>query len=183
MLELAGWVCSNLAAKGFKVVLSGGACASIYSENKYESLDLDFIRVDNSPHQAVAVAMESLGFKRHGRSFFHPDSKFSVEFPPPPLTVGSEPVREVREMDVPDWGRLSLLSPTDCVKDRLCGFYFWNDRQCLDQAVLVGFEGKINLAEIQRWSIREEMSEKFAEFKKRLRQRKAAPKVGRKRGK
>ena len=32
-------------------------------------------------------------------------------------------------------GTLLLLSPTDCVKDRLAAYFFWNDRLSLAQAL------------------------------------------------
>ena len=34
---------------------------------------------------------------------------------------------------------LKLLSPTDCVKDRLAAYYHWNDRQSLEQAILYNY--------------------------------------------
>jgi hypothetical protein len=45
---------------------------------------------------------------------------------------------------------LKVLSPTDCVKDRLCAFYFWNDLQGLEQAVLVAKSQQVDLKEIKR---------------------------------
>ena len=43
--ELAAFIASYLQSHGIEVVLSGGSCVSIYTENKYVSLDLDFIEV------------------------------------------------------------------------------------------------------------------------------------------
>jgi hypothetical protein len=65
-------------------------------------------------------------------------------------------------------GTLRMLSPTDCVKDRLAAFYHWNDRQALEQAVLVAKAQKINLSDIRRWSKKEGNSEKFRLFEQRL---------------
>ncbi|MDI6740798.1 MAG: hypothetical protein QME74_10605 [Candidatus Edwardsbacteria bacterium] len=42
-------------------------------------------------------------------------------------------------------GRLHLLSPTDCVKDRLAAYFHWNDRQSLEQAGLVADNRKIDI--------------------------------------
>ena len=63
-------------------------------------------------------------------------------------------------------GTLKLLSPTDCVKDRLAAFYHWNDRQCLQQAVWVAQERAIDWKEIERWSRKEGAEEKFTIFRK-----------------
>jgi hypothetical protein len=42
--EVAAAVCAALERAGIPVVLSGGSVVSIYSDNEYESYDLDFIR-------------------------------------------------------------------------------------------------------------------------------------------
>lgn len=95
--------------------------------------------------------MEKLGFNEHGRYFIHPETEFFVEFPKGPLSVGEEPVKQISEFDLAT-GRLRILSPTDCVKDRLCAFYFWNDMQGLEQALLVAKDQQVDLKEIKRWS-------------------------------
>lgn len=40
--ELAAFVCSHLGQQGIPVVLVGGSCVSIYSDNRYQTADLDF---------------------------------------------------------------------------------------------------------------------------------------------
>ena len=40
---LGAWVQEHLRVKGIDMVLSGGACVSIYSNGKYVSMDLDMI--------------------------------------------------------------------------------------------------------------------------------------------
>ena len=41
--ELAAFVWSHLEKNGIHCVLTGGACVSIYTSNRYMSYDLDFI--------------------------------------------------------------------------------------------------------------------------------------------
>lgn len=164
---LAQYTYQGLKARGIEVTLSGGACVSIYSENAYQSGDLDFIRQITVSFESVSTAMIELGFRREGRHFVHPESAFFVEFPAPPLTVGKESPREVKEYILESArGRIAvrMLSPTDCVKDRLCQFFHWKDRQALDQALLVAMSQKVDLAEIERWARNEGMKEKCAEF-------------------
>ena len=84
------------------------------------------------------------------RHFKHPDSEFYVEFPPGPLSLGGELPAATNEIELPT-GKLELLSPTDCVKDRLAAYYHWKDRQGLEQAALVAEEKDIDLDEIERW--------------------------------
>jgi len=97
-------------------------------------------------------------------------TKPSVDFHSPPLSVGQEPVREILDMRRGK-ATLRLLSPTDCFKDRLAAFYHWNDRQSLDQAILVCRDAEVDLAEVERWSIAEGMKSRFRFFKKSRRKR------------
>jgi len=65
-------------------------------------------------------------------------------------------------------GRLRILSPTDCVKDRLAGYYFWKDLQCLEQAILVAADNDVDVEEIERWSKHEGMLEEFSKIRGKL---------------
>jgi hypothetical protein len=56
------------------------------------------------------------------------------------------------------------LSPTDCVKDRLSAYYYWNDRQSLEQAILIAQENEVDVDDIRRWSIEEGNLAKFEDF-------------------
>lgn len=169
--ELAGLVCQTLREAGITVTLTGGACVAIWSSGKYVSSDLDFIAEGPVPGRQVEAALETLGFKLEGNEFVHPRNQFYVEFPAPPLMVGKERVNKVTERDTPA-GTLRLLSPTDCVKDRLAAYFHWNDRQALEQALLVAIDQRINLADIRRWSRGEDNQEKFDHFSAELRKRK-----------
>jgi hypothetical protein len=111
--------------------------------------------------------MEKIGFQEKGRFFVNPDTQFFVEFPDGPLSVGEEPVKEISEYKLTT-GILRILSPTDCVKDRLCAFYFWNDQQGLAQAVLVTKSQKVDLKEIKRWSKAENKEQEYEIFTSKL---------------
>ena len=84
-----------------------------------------------------------------------------------PLSIGSEPVKEIATVQL-STGKLSLLSPTDCVKDRLAAYYHWNDLQCLEQAVMVALDNRIDLKEVERWSRVENKYQEFLKIKNRL---------------
>lgn len=165
--DLAALVCQECLDHGIEVVLSGGACVSIFTENKYASFDLDFVLRTTVRRKAIRDVMASLGFREDGRHFLHPETPYIVEFLSPPLSVGGEPVKDIHEIRR---GKkvLRLLSPTDCIKDRLAAFYHWNDRPSLDQAVLVYRDNRADLGEIRRWSAREKMEDKFALFKEMI---------------
>ena len=170
--EIAAIICEHLAKRGFNAVLTGGACVSIYSNNIYRSSDLDFVMPEYALDDIDAVLAE-LGFTRekHWRHYVNPACPFLVEFPTPPLAVGSELIKDIDKMKTRR-GTLSLLSPTDCVKDRLAAFYHWRDQQSLEQALLVAREQKINLYEIRRWSEVEASLEGYTTFRSEMKKQK-----------
>jgi hypothetical protein len=158
--EVGAFVQGHLSKKGIEVVLSGGASVAIYSGNTYVSKDLDLVNVRSAGPSAIKAAMEEIGFHEEGRYFRHPDSEIIVEFPPGPLAVGTEPVKTITEITL-STGNLRVISPTDCVKDRLAAFYHWQDRQALSQALMVARHHEVDLAEIARWSEVEGMQDEF----------------------
>ncbi len=167
--ELTAFVQKQLRTKGIDVVLSGGACVSIYSHEKYVSMDLDMIHTSllAPKRNLIREAMNELGFTEDGRYFKHSETDLFVEFPKGPPSVGEEPVKEIHNLHV-STGILRILSPTDCVKDRLACYYHFNDQQCLEQAILVAQENKINLSEIERWSTNEDKIDLFLQIRKQL---------------
>jgi hypothetical protein len=169
--ELAAIVSTTLEAAGISAVLSGGAVVSIYTNNEYESSDLDFISHESTGRIAEAIA--ALGFKREGRMFFHPRTPLFVEFPAGPLAIGDQLIRatEVAEKKTPA-GTIRLLTPTQSVMDRLAAYFHWNDLQSLDQAVMVASSQKISLNKLETWARREGASDKLAKFKQQLAARK-----------
>ena len=158
--ELAAYVLSELGKAGIDMVLSGGAAVSIYTANKYQTRDIDLIAMGFTTHNQTKRAMQALGFRAVGRHYEHPDSTWLVEFPSGPPYVGGEPIGQVEEINFAT-GMLRLISPTDCVKDRLSAYYHWQDRQCLEQAGLVAESHEVDMAEVRRWSETEGMEEEF----------------------
>jgi hypothetical protein len=161
--DLALFVSDHLTRNGIDAVLSGGACVSIYSRNKYISSDLDFVLISFEKKGDLRKVMQAAGFYLESGIFKHEGTPFFVEFLPPPASVGEEPVKEISIISKRGLS-LRLLSPTDCIKDRLAAFYHWNDRQSLEQALLVGRAKPFDLEEIRRWSVKEKMAEKFDIF-------------------
>ena len=161
-------MCTALERLSLVSVLTGGSAAAYYAPNRYQSQDADFVIVIHGQGN-VDLAMESLGYNRQGRMFVHPDSAFTVEFPPGPLSVGSDFIRQWERVIKNDLV-LNVISRTDSVRDRLCGFYFWNERQSLDVALAVARSGSIDLDLIRDWSEREGALEKFREFERALKE-------------
>jgi hypothetical protein len=162
--EIAAHVAEHLRQSGINVVLTGGSCVSIYTDNRYLSYDLDFIEEGRTTRKRIAASLREIGFQEKDRYFTHPDTPYFVEFPSGPLTIGDEPVRDVAQLEFAT-GSLRLLSATDCVKDRLANYYHWKDRQCLDQAIMVAADAEVDLVEVERWSRHEGMTEEFERIK------------------
>ncbi len=94
-----------------------------YSSDQYVSKDLDLINTNFAKRREIKSVMEGIGFQERGRYFKSRDVDFSVEFPDGPLSVGEEPVREISEFELTT-GTLRVVSAADCVKDRLCAYYY-----------------------------------------------------------
>jgi len=104
--------------------------------------------------------MLEIGFVPENRYLKHPQVNLLVEFPSGPPAVGKEPIGDINEIEFTT-GVLRLLSPTDCVKDRLAAYYHWDDLQSLEQAVLVAQSNNIDMSEVMRWSKEEGKADAF----------------------
>ena len=161
--ELGAFVSEHLKKNGLTVTLTGGACVTIYSENRYQSWDLDFIEEMSAGRKRLAEILADIGFVEEKRYFRHPETEFFLEFPPGPLSVGGEPMGEIVSKKF-STGTLRMISPTDCIKDRLAAFYHWDDRQSLEQALMVTRAQEVDLLECRSWSEREGEAGKFDVF-------------------
>ncbi len=163
---IASIVCDYLLKHEIDAVLSGGAVVSIYTNNEYESKDLDFI--SSSSIKEIEKALSEIGFtKSSGRHFTHPETEYFVEFPKPPLAIGNLPIKKWATQNNKA-GKLQLLTPTHSVMDRLAGYFHWNDKQNLDQALMIAKKHPIKIKEIESWAKNEDETEKFENFKRKL---------------
>ncbi len=163
--ELAGYVSEGLRKRGIETILVGGACVTIYSENRYQSYDLDYVTYEDK--RKVKKALLEMGFIEKARYFQHPGCPWIVEFVSPPVAVGNECVRDFGSVETL-FGKIKLLRAVDSVKDRLGAYYHWNDRQGLEQAINICLEQNIDLSEVELWSTSEGYSKKYTAFLKRL---------------
>lgn len=170
--KLTAIVSDYLRKNGIEVVLVGGGCVSLYSNNKYMSQDIDLIT--ETSLRKITPIMKELGFEsltKGSRVFENPKCEFLVDFVSPPVAISDEPVFELNNIKTP-LGSFNLLTPYDCVRDRLCAYFYWNDLQSLEQAVLVAETNKINFRKIKQWAISEGQLEKYKIFLKQYRKRK-----------
>ncbi len=92
-----------------------------------------------------------------------------MEFPGgPPLGIGEDNSIEPDEVNV-DGTIIKILSPTDCVKDRLASYIHFKAPEGLDQAVLVAKNQTVNLSSVKKWCKGEGAEWAFDDFLKGLR--------------
>ena len=165
--QVAASVAKALEDAGIRAVLSGGACASLYTRGTYQSSDLDFVLQSAVAPAALDAAMAAAGFRRTGNHYVHPHTAFFVEFPAGPLAIGND----IRVQPVEYRVRrhvVRALSATDSCRDRLAAFFFWNDRQSLRVAVSIAKRHPVDLDVIRDWSAAEGKTTAFEEFEKTL---------------
>ncbi len=164
--ELAAYVQTHLASKGISVVLSGGAAVAFYVGPQYVSKDIDLIAEWLPKTETLNKAMNEIGFENRSKYYVHPQSQQLVEVLPGPLTAGEEHITTVDEVPM-ETGLLRVLSATDCTKERLAAYIYWNDTQSLEQAVMIAKKHKVNLSEVRRWAQREDALENINLFLQR----------------
>lgn len=149
--ELWEYVAVHLKKKGIDTILVGGSVVAIYSKGAYQSGDMDFVKVSMFVTK-LDETMAELGFQKHGRHFVHPDCRhIYVEFPGGhPLGIGEDNTIIPDEVDV-EGTVIKILSPTDCVKDRLASYIYFKTQDGMDQAVLVAENQEVNFPSIKKW--------------------------------
>lgn len=175
LIEFAAIVADALEKAGIVATLSGDAAVSIYTDNRYQSVDLDFVTV--ALVKDLKVALEPLGFQHTGLPrlsvFEHPLSRWYVEFPPAPLSFGGTYV-DPSDCELIDTGlgRLRIITATHSIMDRLIAAAAWNEPQSLEQALLVAESKaeKIDWTAIDDWVVREGIGDdkEVIEFYKRI---------------
>ena len=163
--DLAGYVSEELGRRGIDTVLVGGSCVTIYSENRYQSYDLDYVTYEDM--RKVKHALAEIGFIEKAGYFQHEGCQWFVEFVSPPVAVGNESVQQFNKVKT-QLGIIKMLYPVDSVKDRLSSYYHWNDKQGLEQAINICLEQEVDLDELKRWSFQENHPVKFQIFIDRL---------------
>lgn len=160
LIELAAIVSGALEKAGIIATLSGGAAVSIYTDNRYQSVDLDF--VTTALVKDLKVVLEPLGFSHSGGPrlsvFEHPHCTWYLEFPPAPLSFGGTYIdASACELIETRLGGLRIITPTHSIMDRLIAAAAWHEPQSLEQAILVAEaqSAKIDWSALRKWVIRE----------------------------
>lgn len=167
-LEEVGFrVCTALSKSGITAVLTGGSAATYHAPDSIHSFDLDFV-IEVDSDRGGEEALRELGYEMESGSYVHRENAYVIEFPPGPLSIGKDRVR--------DWDTarrageiLHVLTPSDSCRDRLAHFLFWDDWRALNHAVIVARKHHVGAESIRAWCESEGQLEKYRFFEKRLR--------------
>ena len=146
--ELAALVCRALIAIDAEPVLVGGAVVGIYCDGRFVSDGLDFVSWRDDRRRRPV--MEALGFHKRGSHWVHPRTELFVQFVNPPVMIGHKHVAHPARLRTRA-GELRILSPLDCVLDRLAWHLDRGDAQTLAQAIDVARAHDVTLADIEAW--------------------------------
>jgi DNA polymerase III sliding clamp (beta) subunit (PCNA family) len=168
--QLWQYVAWHLEGAGINTVLVGGAAVSVHTGGVHRTRNLDLVPDDFQRGRIPDVLGRLQFVARRNRDFVHRECPhLSIRFPMGPIEIGGKsPIApDVIEIE----GRqLHLLSPTDCVKDRLASYFHWRSRPFFDQAVLIcqNKPGWIDLDQIECWCEAEGAVATFQELKRHL---------------
>ena len=167
--QLWKYVATHLAKNGISTVLVGGAVVAIYSEGGYRSGDLDFV-LESFVDTKVPAVMKEISFEKSGggRHYKHPECKhIYVEFATPPASIGDDS-RVVPDEIISEGVKIKIFSPTDCIRDRLASYIYFQSMECLDQAVMVAKKLPFDLKKVEKWCKSENALEQYQDFIKKL---------------
>jgi len=169
LVSAAFKVSTQLERNGIRAVLSGGTCAMVYSPESNASFDLDYIAWFADRKAEFDAVLSAIGFNRYTRVYRSDQTPISLEFPDDQIVIGNDYVR-FEDCAVLTSGNLTLrlLTAMDCVRDRLCGYFYYNDLGNLATAVAVAKAQSIDPESIRQWAESEGQSEKFERFVRRM---------------
>jgi hypothetical protein len=167
--EVAFVVCTALDHAAVTAVLTGGSAATVFAPGVCQSLDLDFVLQAQAKDSRGADVLASLGYRIDDNVYRHEDNPLTLEFPGNQLMIGGDLIGEWATLRESGY-LLHILTPTDCCRDRLAGFLFWQDRGSLVQAAAVAGAqcDHVDLGVVRRWCQREGHLDAFEEFSRVL---------------
>jgi hypothetical protein len=168
--DVAFVVCTALSKAGITAVRSGGGAAAIYAPEAKQTDDLDFILDfkigDQRPNSEILLALD---FELIGRGMYrHPLIPFTLDFPDGPLAVGDEVITSWNSLRQ-EGLILHIVSPTNCVRDRLAAAIHWHDPASAVQAAAVASLHEADLELIRTWCIAEGGFRQFEMFRPLIR--------------
>lgn len=161
--EMAFTICTAMDRNGITAVLTGEGLAAVYAPDANESQTLHFVYPLTNASPSVET-MRVLGFQRVADGVYrHSDHELTVKSVEGPIAIGEEVIQTWST-----WHRqdliLHLLTPTDCVRDRLAAAIREDDIDPVQQAAEVAMRHPVDMDLIQNWCGREGGARTYALF-------------------
>jgi hypothetical protein len=119
MLGTVG-ILTYLLGEKMRPVIVGGLAVEIYTRSEYTTVDIDIILFNYDKAGEIFV---SLGFKKQGRHWFHPELLVSIEIPNF-ILEDADPSRVV-EILLPNDLKVLVIGIEDIILDRLRACVHW----------------------------------------------------------
>lgn len=161
--EVAAVIAAKLAENGHEAVLTGKSCAAFYCGNASDINSIEFAIRRFEP-ESVFKVMSAMGFyPRDDHTFASKKIAYEVVLFPMPIAIGDDVANEVGVVRTKK-GPLKVLTPTDCLRQRLSIYYRWGEELAFAQAVKIARSHKVDMDLVRRWSDWEWANEKFLDF-------------------
>lgn len=110
-------------------VVVGGLSLDYYTASNYITADIDII-IDKDNDRIFLETMNTLGFTKKGKDWYHNDLEIFVETPSPPFAGDYQ---KVSTYEIKEGYRVPIQAKEDIFLDRLRGVAHWNERSYLSQ--------------------------------------------------
>jgi len=146
------------------IVVVGGSAIEIYTEGTYVSGDIDLV----GNRSALARILESWGFARKGREWYHTQWKLAVDLVSE--NAGLTGSRKLIRTIVTPYGSVRLAAVEDLIVKRLVSAKYWqisSDRE--DAAILARrYRGELDRTYLSEAATQAEVTDEWAGLERRL---------------
>lgn len=160
--ESVSHIFSALKEHDVDAVLIGEGAAALYStavEVENLALVIPVFHVEFMENLLKKLSFR-MGEVRH---FTSSKSSFDIQFYSPPILLGDSRAGRCETITTRK-AEITLLSPTDSVRDRLAQWYRWGNRRALEQALAVSRSQAVDFDLLASWSAKEGADKQFSEF-------------------
>ena len=133
LAEVAAVIAARLAEGGIKICVVGGSAITIHEPNVYVSHDIDPAILTGIDRRKIELVLRTIGYKREGRIFVHPQSEWTVDIVADTPYIASRPITTYASIDT-KFGAIRTYQLEDALADRIAAFLFWSDSQSLSVA-------------------------------------------------
>jgi len=146
------------------IVVVGGSAIEIYTDGAYVSGDIDIV----GNRSALASVLESWGFIRKGREWYHERWKLAIDIVND--HVGMTGSRELIRTIVTPYGAVRLAAIEDLITKRLVSAKYWNIPSDREHAAILArkFRAELDRIYLSEATTRAQVADEWGELERRL---------------